>query len=77
MIGIDIGTSGCKSLLINEQGDVVARELEEYPLSTPKLGWSEQNPEDWWQAVRITIKRLLQGFNSTFQLWHLPQLYRL
>ena len=64
MIGIDIGTSGCKSLLINDQGDVVARALEEYPLSTPKPGWSEQNPEDWWQAVKITVKRLLRDFHS-------------
>ena len=68
VIGIDIGTSGCKSLLINDQGDVVARELEEYPLFTPKPGWSEQNPEDWWQAVKITVKRLLRGFHSVHDI---------
>jgi xylulokinase len=64
VVGIDIGTSGCKSLLIDDRGQVVARVSEEYPLSIPKPGWSEQNPEDWWQAVKITVKRLVKGFNS-------------
>ena len=64
VVGIDIGTSGCKSLLIDDRGQVVARASEEYPLSIPKPGWSEQNPEDWWQAVKITVKRLVKGFNS-------------
>jgi len=63
-MGIDIGTSGCKSLLIDEQGNVVAQALEEYPLSIPKPGWSEQDPEDWWQAVKISLKRLLKDFHS-------------
>lgn len=63
-IGIDIGTSGCKSLLINDKGRVVARALEEYPLSTPNPGWSEQDPEHWWQAVKVTVKRLLKDFYS-------------
>lgn len=61
VMGIDIGTSGCKTLLIDDQGKVVARETEEYPLSTPKPGWSEQNPEDWWQGVKVTVQRLLKN----------------
>ena len=64
VIGIDIGTSACKTLLINERGRVVARALEENPLSIPQPGWSEQNPEDWWQAVKITIQRVLRGFEE-------------
>jgi len=64
VMGIDIGTSGCKTLLIDGQGHVVGRALEEYPLSTPHPGWSEQDPEHWWQAVKITIKQLLEGFDS-------------
>jgi len=64
VVGIDIGTSGCKSLLIDDRGQVAARASEEYPLSTPKPGWSEQNPEDWWQAVKIKVKRPVKGFNS-------------
>ena len=64
ILGIDIGTSGCKSLLIDEGGRVVARALKEYHLSIPKPGWSEQNPEDWWRAAKITIKQLLKGLRS-------------
>jgi xylulokinase len=62
-MGIDIGTSGCKTLLIDDQGRVVRKELEEHPLSTPQPGWSEQNPEDWWQAVKKTVKQLLTNFD--------------
>jgi len=65
VMGVDIGTSGCKSLLIDDRGRVIARALKEYPLSTPKPGWSEQNPEDWWKATKVTIKRLLKESRST------------
>jgi xylulokinase len=64
VIGIDIGTSGCKSMLIDDRGRVIARALEEYSLSNPHPGWSEQNPEDWWQACRITIRQLLKDFDA-------------
>ena len=64
MIGIDIGTSGCKSILMDELGHIEAEAFYGYPLSTPETGWCEQNPEDWWQAVKITIKMLLQEFKS-------------
>jgi len=64
VMGIDIGTSGCKTLVIDDQGTVVERELEENPLFTPHPGWSEQNPEDWWQAVKTTIQRVLKRFDG-------------
>lgn len=54
--GVDIGTTGSKVLLIDEGGKIIDREVVEYPLHTPKPGWSEQNPEDWWMAVRKAIK---------------------
>ena len=57
VIGIDIGTSGCKTLVIDKSGKVLASATEEYPLSTPKPGWSEQNPEDWWRATVSTVQR--------------------
>ncbi|UCF94902.1 MAG: xylulokinase [Desulfobacterales bacterium] len=62
VMGIDIGTSGCKTLIIDQKGQVAAKTLEEYPLSTPQPGWSEQDPEDWWQAVRATVRRTLTNF---------------
>lgn len=51
LIGLDIGTSGAKCILAEETGRVVSSATIEYPLSTPKPGWAEQNPADWWDAV--------------------------
>ena len=47
LLGIDIGTSGCKVLLLDETGSIVGQAVAEYPMSTPQPGWTEQNPEDW------------------------------
>ena len=52
LIGIDVGTSGCKTIVIDDAGRVLARHLVEYPLSTPEPGWAEQDPDLWWQAAR-------------------------
>jgi xylulokinase len=51
LLGIDVGTSGCKVLLVDERGAILRQASAEYPLSTPRPGWSEQNPEDWWNGV--------------------------
>lgn len=59
LVGIDIGTSGTKTILMDEAGKIVAQATEEYPLYTPHPGWSEQNPEDWWNATCATCKRVL------------------
>ncbi len=58
LMGIDIGTSGCKTILVDDRGRVIASELEEYPLFSLRHGWSEQKPEDWWNAVVKTVKRI-------------------
>jgi len=50
-IGIDLGTSGCKAIAVDEAGAVVARSSGKYPLFTPRPGWAEQDPSDWWRAV--------------------------
>jgi len=52
LIGIDVGTTGAKALLIDEKGKIIAKDSQEYPLLTPKIGWAEQNPEDWWRKQR-------------------------
>ena len=62
-IGIDLGTSACKFLLLDEQGTVLNTVSREYPLSFPHPGWSEQNPQDWWDACRSGIPALLEGFD--------------
>jgi xylulokinase len=59
-LGIDIGTSGTKSLVINSAGKILASASAGYPLSTPKPLWSEQNPEDWWQATIKTVREVVK-----------------
>ena len=58
-IGIDIGTSGTKTLLVNAQGEVVAAASAEYPAYAPKPLWSEQDPADWWRATCQTVQAVL------------------
>ena len=60
LLGIDIGTSGAKTILIDEMGRVRARASAEYPLYAPHPQWSEQDPEDWWQGVCATVRAVLQ-----------------
>ena len=58
-IGIDVGTTGTKTVLIDAEGRLKAKATVEYPLYTPKPNWSEQQPEDWWQATVATIRTVL------------------
>ena len=60
LMGIDVGTTGTKTLLINEKGAIVSTASEEYPLDVPRVGWSEQNPGDWWRATLNTIRKVLE-----------------
>lgn len=62
LLGLDIGTSAVKTLLLETSGVVIGNVTVEYPLSTPRPGWSEQNPEDMWQATVTSIKDLLTKF---------------
>ena len=62
-IGIDLGTSACKLLLVSEDGTILNTVTREYPLLFPHSGWSEQRPEDWWDAVTGGIPELMKGFD--------------
>ena len=64
ILGLDIGTSGCKVLALDESGTILGSVVEEYPLYTPKPGWSEQDPEDWWQGVVTGIRKVLQKIGA-------------
>lgn len=57
-IGIDLGTSGVKILLVDGKGKIINEITETYPVCYPENGWSEQNPEDWYNAVLRGLKRL-------------------
>ncbi len=59
LIGIDVGTSGTKTVLFNEEGKALASVMEEYPLHTPHPGWTEQEPEDWVRASVNTLKAVV------------------
>jgi len=59
LLGIDIGTSGTKTVLFDFQGNTKAVAVSEYPLYQPQIGWAEQKPEDWWNATAETIKTVL------------------
>lgn len=59
-IGIDVGTSGLKGIVLAEDGTVVATALAAYPLLTPRPGWTEQDPEAWWQAAVEVVHALLE-----------------
>jgi xylulokinase len=61
LIGLDVGTSGVKAIAISPDGELVATAEEAYPLSTPRPGWAEQDPEDWWLAAQSCLARLPVG----------------
>ena len=57
-IGLDVGTSGVKALAVAEDGEVVGRAEVGYALSTPRPGWAEQDPADWWRATSEALDAL-------------------
>lgn len=61
LIGVDIGTSGTKTVLFNENGEAVASNTVEYPLYQPKNGYAEQEPTDWWNATVSTIRAVINS----------------
>lgn len=61
LLAHDLGTSGNKAVLFDEQGAVIGSETVSYPTHHPQPGWSEQDPEDLWQAVVTCTRRLLRG----------------
>ena len=63
-IGIDLGTSAVKLILMNEKGKIYNTVTKEYPLYFPKSGWSEQNPEDWFEKTVDGLKQLTEMYNK-------------
>ena len=51
VIGHDVGTGGCKSVISDTAGNMLASSFEAYGVSYPVPNWAEQDPEDWWRAV--------------------------
>ena len=65
-LGIDVGTSGTKTLAVREDGKILASATVEYPLSSPRPGWSEQNPEDWIKATDAAVAELRSRRSKEF-----------
>ena len=64
-IGVDLGTSSVKLLLMNELGEIKNSVSREYELYFPKTGWSEQKPEDWWEQTTDGIRELIRGVDAS------------
>ena len=64
-IGVDLGTSAVKLLLVDEKGTIHGSVTKEYPLRFPKPGWSEQDPADWWKAVQHGILQLTEHLDKS------------
>ena len=60
VLGVDIGTSGTKTVLFDQNGAVIASASEEYPLYQPQNGCAEQDPADWYQATIHTIAKVMK-----------------
>lgn len=56
---MDIGTSGCKSIIVDDEGQVIAAVTEEYPLYSPRPGWNEQEPMDWWRGAYVSLHKAI------------------
>ncbi len=63
-VGIDLGTSSVKVLLLNDSGEIVSSVTKEYPLYFPHDTWSEQNPEDWYTQTILALKELLEDIEK-------------
>jgi len=59
LLGLDIGTSGVKALLVSPEGKIISSKTESYPLVTPQSGWAEQSPYDWWEATVKVIRETI------------------
>jgi xylulokinase len=59
-LGLDLGTTGVRALIIDGTGQVLGAATAEQPLSSPAPGWMEQNPEDWWQATCLAVRSVLE-----------------
>jgi len=64
VVGVDVGTGGCKTVAYDLEGNPVASAYREYRVLHPRVGWAEQNPGDWWQAAAETLREVTSKVGS-------------
>jgi len=64
ILAVDLGTTNCKVLILDEGLNVIEKVTTEYPITFPRPGWVEQLPEDWWKAVKESIRKAISKHNS-------------
>ena len=64
LLGIDVGTEGCKAILFNVEGKSVARSYSRYAVVFPESSWAEQDPLLWWEGVRGSVKEVSRRLAS-------------
>ena len=60
LMGIDVGTTGVKTILISAEGELVSEANSSYPVHSPQTNWFEQDPVDWWDGTVVSIKQMLK-----------------
>jgi xylulokinase len=65
LLGIDIGTSGSRALVLDETGRTVSASADHEAFRSPATGWAEQDPEDWWRACQIAVRRVLDASGTS------------
>jgi xylulokinase len=66
LLGIDVGTGGTRALIVDKEGKIVASATANHePFTSPKIGWAEQNPADWWRACGTAVRGALSNGNLT------------
>lgn len=71
LLGLDLGTSGARAVLVDAGGRVRATATAEYPLSQPRPLWSEQDPADWWRGAREALRAVLARNGGAARRWRL------
>lgn len=66
-LGIDLGTSSLKALLMSAHGTVIAEASHPYPVNAPHSGWAESDPQDWWNAGAIAVRKAVQSHAAQVQ----------
>jgi xylulokinase len=64
LVGLDVGTSGARAVAVDGEGNVVAEASAGYPLMSPRPGWTEQDPEDWWEGAKETLRKVTVGVDD-------------